>query len=185
MKKKKNTVCKSFFKIKEINDKERIFKVGYKILEFGSFPGGWSKYILDKYKKIFLVSVDLKKSKKLDKKRHFFIKLNIFDKKIINKIKNIYKKKFDIIISDVCPNITGIKLFDKQNFISIIKRLHFLSVFFLKKKKNMIFKILSEGFEKKIRNIFCNFEKIKFLRLKFKKKRSSEMFVYLKKKNEL
>lgn len=178
----KKKISRSYFKLKEIDEKLNIFYNINSVLELGCFPGGWTQYILENYKKINLISIDIKPKPKEFFKNSFYIKIDAFNKNIIRYIKLLQKKKFDLIISDICPNITGIKLVDKQKIISIISRIDYISRKLLKKKGNLIFKILSEGLEKKISCIFYYFKSIKFIRLKFKKKRSSESFVYLNEK---
>ncbi|UOQ33091.1 Ribosomal RNA large subunit methyltransferase E [Candidatus Vidania fulgoroideae] len=172
----KKKISRAYFKIKEIDKRTNIFKKERTILELGSYPGGWTQYILEEYKNIFLVSVD-RKEVFFKKKNFVFIKGNIFDDETIKKISKI-KKKFDLIISDVCDNISGVNIIDKGNFNLIIKRISLIGKIFLKKKKNLLFKNLIEGLEKDIRINFNYFDKVNIFRLKFRKKKSSESFIF-------
>ncbi|UOQ27873.1 Ribosomal RNA large subunit methyltransferase E [Candidatus Vidania fulgoroideae] len=176
---KKEKVSRAYYKIKEIDERKKIFLKERSVLELGSFPGGWTQYILERYKKIFLVSVD--KKKVLPKKNHVFIKGDILDDKVLDEILKI-KKKFDLIISDICENVSGIGTIDDSRSNSIFDRLSLIGKKFLKRGKNLLFKNLSECLYKEIKKKFNYFDRVIFFRLKFRKKRSSENFVFCIKK---
>ncbi|UOQ38016.1 Ribosomal RNA large subunit methyltransferase E [Candidatus Vidania fulgoroideae] len=177
---RKKKVSRAYYKIKEIDERESIFLKEESVLELGSFPGGWTQYILERYKKIFLVSID-KKEVFFKKKKHIFIKGDILDNKVLDEILKI-KKKFDLIISDVCINVSGINIIDSSKSNLVFERISLIGRKFLKRGKNLLFKNLSECLYKTIKKKFNYFDRIKFFRLKFRKKRSSENFVFCIKK---
>ncbi len=115
-----------------------------------------------------------------------FIKGDICNIKTINKIiKKTKLYKINSIISDISPNISGIKEIDNPKYKNIIK-----SIIYLCKKKlfingNLIIKIfLGENFSyilKKIKNIF---KKINIYKPKCSYKWSKEIYIIaLKYKN--
>lgn len=110
---------RSWFKLKEIDEKNNIFKLGMKVIDLGSFPGGWSKYAISKVGlKGSVISFDKKFMNKI--KGVNFIQGDINKKDILNKILN-FKKKIHVLISDMSPNISGIKFVDDIKIIKLIK----------------------------------------------------------------
>ena len=57
--KQKGYRSRASFKILEINDKFKIFKKGFKVLDLGSAPGGWSQVISEKVGKDNILAVDI------------------------------------------------------------------------------------------------------------------------------
>ncbi|WP_343189320.1 RlmE family RNA methyltransferase [Buchnera aphidicola] len=110
---------RSWFKLKEIDKKNNIFKSGMKVIDLGSFPGGWSKYVISKVGfKGLVIAVDKKFMNVI--KGVNFIQGDINKKDILNKILS-FKKKIHVLISDMSPNISGIKFVDDIKIIKLIK----------------------------------------------------------------
>ncbi len=134
LKNKKKIISRSYFKLKEINQNYHIIKKNDNIIDLGCYPGGWTQYLIKKKKKLGKIfSCDIKPINKKIKTK--FISGNICKKKIFNKIIKYTKKyKINNILSDISPNITGIKEIDNPKFKKIIKTILNLCKIKLKKK---------------------------------------------------
>ena len=53
--------ARSVYKLIEINDKFKIFKVGLTVIDIGAAPGSWSQYASKTIQNGKLISIDLKK----------------------------------------------------------------------------------------------------------------------------
>ena len=51
---------RAVYKLQEINDKYKILKNGLSVIDIGAAPGGWSQFVIQKYKNCKLLSIDLK-----------------------------------------------------------------------------------------------------------------------------
>ncbi len=135
LKKKKKIISRSWFKLQEINTSFNIIKKKDNIIDLGCSPGGWTQYLTQKKKntgKIF--SCDIKPINK--NLKTIFILGNICKKKIFNKIiKKTSRYKINNILSDISPNISGIKEIDNPKFKKIIKTILNLCKLKLKKKE--------------------------------------------------
>ena len=98
------------YKIQEIDNKFKIFKNGYSIIDLGAAPGSWSQFIIKNYKNTKIVAVDLKHIEKLD--NVFLIKGDFTDAIFQQKIRSNFNDKADVIISDMAVNTTGNKNVD-------------------------------------------------------------------------
>ena len=80
------------------------------ILDLGAAPGSWSQFIVNNFKNIKLVSIDIKK---FDKIENVFQITGDFTEEIYKqKILNFFKNKIDLVVSDMAVNTTGNKNLD-------------------------------------------------------------------------
>ena len=148
---KNGFVSRSAYKLIEIEKKFKVIKSSNVILELGSSPGGWTQVILnsknyDNYKLICIDKIDPKISLK---NNIIFIKED-FNKKIgiIDKIKKIYKYRFDLILSDMAPNSTGHNKTDHLKIMQMADDIvEFISEF-LNNDGKLVIKILQGSGEK-------------------------------------
>ena len=104
-------VSRSAYKLIEIENKFHLILNSKNILELGSSPGGWSQVAKKEIRDGKMLSVDLKFMKKINGVD--FIKGDFLDREVCDKIINyFYKKKIDIILSDMAANTTGNKDLD-------------------------------------------------------------------------
>ncbi len=101
---------RAIYKLEEINDKFKILHNGMSILDLGAAPGSWSQFIVNNFKNIKLVSIDIKK---FDKIENVFQITGDFTEEIYKqKILNFFKNKIDLVVSDMAVNTTGNKNLD-------------------------------------------------------------------------
>ena len=101
---------RAVYKLQEINEKFKILKNGMSIIDLGAAPGSWSQFVISKFKNLKLVSIDLKKMKKIEKT--FQIEGDFNDEKHQRKIIDYFGEKIDLVMSDMAVNTTGNKNID-------------------------------------------------------------------------
>ena len=101
---------RSAFKLIELNSKFKFLKNGIKLLDAGSFPGGWSQVAAEKIKNGKILSIDKKKIKEV--KYVKFITGDFLEKKSKAIITEYFNSSIDVILSDMSPNTTGNKNLD-------------------------------------------------------------------------
>ena len=102
--------ARSVYKLIEINEKFKIFKNGISVIDLGASPGSWSQYIEKIVKSGRLVSIDLKDMEEIN--NTIQIKGDFTQLESQEKIKNFFKSKVDVVVSDMAVNTTGIKDID-------------------------------------------------------------------------
>ncbi len=94
------------FKLKQIQEKFTVFKIGDIVLDVGAAPGGWSQ-IATEFVGIpgRVYAVDLDFIEPID----FVISIqgDITDRKTHERLKTLIGEPVDIIISDLSPKVTG------------------------------------------------------------------------------
>ncbi len=179
--KKEGYRARSSYKLKQIQKKFNIIKRGDSVLDLGCAPGGWSqvsKEIVGKEGKV--VGVDILPVKKLED--IIFIKGDMTEDETIDEIRKISSvDKFDVVISDMSPDISGNYDMDQARSIYLcIKALNTAEVF-LKENGHFVCK----AFEGKDLNDFISdikskFKTIKRFNPKASRKSSSEIYVVAK-----
>lgn len=108
---------RAWFKLEEINTKNNIFHLNMNVLDLGSAPGSWSEYILQKIgPRGFLVACDKLSMKPIHGIK--FIQGDIQDVLIFNKL--LLYNNMQVVLSDLSPNISGIKCSDIYNIMKLL-----------------------------------------------------------------
>ncbi|MDA9606219.1 RlmE family RNA methyltransferase [Candidatus Pelagibacter sp.] len=171
--------ARSAYKLIEIDEKFKILKNGISVIDLGASPGSWSQYIARKVKSGRLVSIDIKGMEEID--NTIQIKGDFTDLDYQKKIKDLFKSKVDVVVSDMAVNTTGIKDIDAiytgelameaMNFSKemLVKEGRFVSKVFLGSSFN---EIVALG--KKL------FKEVKVFKPKSSRKESKESFIICK-----
>ena len=101
---------RAVYKLKEIDEKFKIFNQVNSLVDLGAAPGSWSQYASNKIKSEKIVSIDLIKFEKI-KNTHQIIG-DFTDENYKKEIKEYFDSKIDLVISDMAVNTTGIKNID-------------------------------------------------------------------------
>ena len=149
---------RAWFKLDFIQKKFKLFHPGNRILDLGSYPGGWSQYVQDKIQphgKVFAVDKVLMQPIQGVQ----FIQVSILDKKnFYSKLRFLGEKKVNCVISDASPNITGINVIDISNVLFLTNRVIEICKFLLKYQGNLVLKVFQgsgyQSFVEKIRFFF-------------------------------
>ena len=104
---------RAVYKLKEIDEKFKIFKNGNSIIDLGAAPGSWSQYVSKKVKHAKILSIDLLDFEKIEK--IYQIKGDFTDDVSKKKIKDYYSSEVDVVMSDMAVNTTGNKNLDSIN----------------------------------------------------------------------
>lgn len=112
---------RAVFKIKEIDEQDNLLKAGMVVVDLGSAPGGWSQYIARKYAdKCTIIAVDLLDMDPITNVD--FVKGDFQDQAILEQLDSILAgRPIDLVISDMAPNITGIRSADEAQFESLLE----------------------------------------------------------------
>ena len=166
------------YKLIEIDKKYKIIKSGITAVDMGAAPGGWSQVLSKKIglngKIIGIDLLDVTPIKGIDFIQGDFTQEEVL-RKMIDKLKN---KPVDLVISDMAPNISGIKMVDQQRAINLNE----LALDFAKKhlKQNGFFLVKSFvgiDFEEYVKNLRACFKKVFKIKPDSSRSRSSEIFL--------
>tara|TARA_B100000959_G_scaffold40103_5_gene39459 strand:+ start:13721 stop:14335 length:615 start_codon:yes stop_codon:yes gene_type:complete len=169
------------FKLKEINSKESLLNKGMSVLDLGSFPGGWtqvSKECVGNRGKV--VGVDIKEIVKINECLFIHKSIDKLTKEDFNKFEPILP--FDLVLSDMAPNISGIRERDNAQMIYLIDKTLFAIDAFLKVGGSAVIKVFQgESLDYTREALIDRFKKIKVFKPKSSRSNSKETYIIGKK----
>ena len=181
--KKRGYRSRAAFKLIQINQKFQIFANCKNVLDLGSFPGGWLQVTRELTKPgCKILGIDKLKIRNIQK-INFFQK-DIFEDSTIQMINLFFKKKIDLVLSDMSPNASGNKNVDHLKIISLADKVLELSKDILKSDKYLVIKIFQGGAQGQLlENLKKNFTSLKYFKPKASRKESAETYLICKKIN--
>ena len=171
--------ARSAYKLIEINEKFKIFKGGINVIDIGAAPGSWSQYVSKIVKNGKIISIDLKHMEKI--KNTVQIKGDFTQEKIQNLIKKHLNNKFDVVMSDMAVNTTGIKNIDAIQTGELCKEAMIFSKEVISEKGYFISKIfMGSSFNEIVALGKKIFKEVKVFKPKSSRKDSKESFIICK-----
>ena len=177
--KKENFLARSVYKLEEIDERFKIIKKDDQIIDLGYHPGSWIQYTAEKIGKNGLViGSDIKE---INNKLLNLPNVRLFQKDVFT-IENMLElgvsDQFDVVLSDMAPNTTGIQSVDQIRSLNLVEMVFSLLPRFLKPGGNLVIKV----FESNDAQVFLktqkkHFEELHNLRPKSVRSVSKEYFV--------
>jgi len=112
---------RSAYKLIELNEKDKLIRPGMRIMDLGSAPGGWSQVagrLAGAKGRVLATDIlPMDELKNVD-----FIQGDFTDEAIVQRVLDwLAGAKFDLIISDIAPNISGIESADQGRSIYFLE----------------------------------------------------------------
>ena len=172
--------ARSAYKLIEIDKKFKIFKNGMFILDIGAAPGSWSQYVSKAIKNGKIISIDLKDMSPINNGIH--IKGDFTEPDIQEKIKENLTKEFDVVMSDMAVNTTGVKNLDSIQTGELCKEAMTFSKKVISSKGCFISKIfMGSTFNEIVALGKKIFKEVKVFKPLSSRKESKESFIICKK----
>ena len=172
--------ARSVYKLIEIDEKFRIFKGGQNVIDIGAAPGSWSQYASKLVKSGKIISIDLKRMEPI--KNTLQIKGDFVDQEVQVQIKNYLKKGFDVVMSDMAVNTTGIKNIDSIQTGELCKEAMIFSKDIITENGFFISKIfMGSTFNEIVALGKKIYKEVKVFKPKSSRKDSKESFIICKK----
>jgi 23S rRNA (uridine2552-2'-O)-methyltransferase len=132
---------RAVYKFKEIDEQDSLVKAGMVVVDLGSAPGGWSQYIARKFgDKVTTIAIDLLDMDPIDNVH--FLKGDFQDEDILSQVDQLLDgRKIDLVISDMAPNITGIRSSDDALFESLLDSVLYFCEQRLKANSHLLVKL--------------------------------------------
>ena len=179
--KKQNYRSRASYKLKQLDEKYKLLKPHYNVIDLGAAPGGWSQVVCEVIGEEgtgMVVSVDLEYIKPIDHEAYIGVKGDFTTEEVQNTITEIIDGKADVILSDASPKLCGIKDIDNFRTFDLATAVMNISDNLLKKDGNLIMKAFQgEAYQELISQIKKKFRTVKTTKPNSSRKRSSEMYI--------
>lgn len=177
--KKDNYLARSIYKLEEIDKKYKVMQKGNRVVDLGYHPGSWMQYTARKIgPEGMAVGIDIRPLNKalLPLKNVKIFEKDIFDVQTTEDLGE--SDKFDVVISDMAPNTTGIKSVDQDRSLNLVEKVFEILPVFLKANGNLVIKVFdshaAQAYLKSQKKLFKEFQ---FLKPKSTRSVSKEFFV--------
>ena len=166
------------FKLEQINKKYKILNSGYRVLDLGCAPGGWlsvaRKHVGPNGKVFGVDLLDMDPIDGID-----FIKGDFRDPKIVEQIQERTEiQGLDLVISDMAPNITGVRETDQANLFELLELVQKFALENLKSGGNLLFKCFEGSGVKTLRSsLKQQFKRVTSFKPAASRKESREFYI--------
>tara|TARA_B100001250_G_scaffold286184_1_gene248195 strand:+ start:4906 stop:5478 length:573 start_codon:yes stop_codon:yes gene_type:complete len=168
---------RAVFKLEEILSKTKALKKNSLVLDVGSAPGGWSELVKALTPSANVYAIDLLPMDPIN--GVLFFQEDILN---IDEIEEIFllKSKFNLVISDLAPNLTGIRSVDEENIFELnIITLRAAVNYLCKSNGSFIIKTFQNSMLKKLRIEMENsFDLVQTYKPAASKSKSGEIYLY-------
>jgi len=154
------------FKLLQINKSYRFIKPGQRVLDLGAAPGGW----LQAARQVvgdtgFILGVDKQEITPLPYENVVTLNADVTQDGIVDEIHRVSGSGFDVVISDLSPNVSGVWEVDHARQIELARRALAVGRKMLRKSGNMLVKIFQgselKEFQKDMQASFRAFRIVK------------------------
>ena len=168
---------RAVFKLEEILQKTSALKNASFILDLGSAPGGWSELVKSLSPEVKVFAIDLLHMDPIN--GVIFFQEDILNIDQFEEI-SFLKHKFDLVISDLAPNLTGIRMVDEENVFELnILTLNTAVSYLRKDKASFIIKTFQNSLLKKLRiEMEKSFNLVQTYKPAASKSKSGEIYLY-------
>ena len=168
---------RAVFKLEEIQQKDRIFRPGQFVLDLGAAPGGWSEYaaqaVGDRGRVIALDLLAMEPVAGVE-----FLQGDFTERKTLDELLGLIgTHRFDLVLSDMAPNLSGMHSVDQPKSIYLAELAFEMARDFLVSNGVFVVKLFQgEGFEELVSTFRLTFQSVKFRKPDASRSRSSEIY---------
>ena len=167
------------FKLIELNEKFKFIKNNSNLLDIGSYPGGWSQVASKIINKGKILSIDIKPMAPIKNVR--FLECDIYDQNFEDKVNFFFRRKIDIILSDMAADTTGNKALDSIRTNQLCLEILKLSSKILKSEGVLVSKLFMGNDFIEVKDLAkSTFKEVNFFKPKSSRSESKETYLHCK-----
>lgn len=166
------------FKLKEILEKDKLFKKGLRVLDVGAAPGGWTQVISEMNDgSLKIWALDLLAMPPLPGVT--FIQGDLTDETVFERLwQAMGEEGVDLMLSDMAPNMSGIPAVDQARVMYLAEWVLEMSSQLVKPGGSLLIKLFQgEGYDAYLRDFRQVFEKVAIRKPEASRKRSNELYL--------
>lgn len=165
------------FKIEEIQERDRLFKPGYKVVDLGAAPGGWSQYattcVGENGRVVACDILPMDPIYGVD-----FLQGDFREQSVLDELLRIVgDAEVDVVMSDMAPNMSGNLAVDQPRAMYLVELAFEMCNQILKKGGSFVVKVFNgEGTEAYLRMLRSAFKEVKVRKPDASRSRSREVY---------
>lgn len=166
------------FKLMEIDDKDHLLKPGMLVVDLGAAPGGWSQVAAERTgKKGRVIASDILPVEPIEGVE--FLQGDFTEQAVLDQLLSLAgADKADLVLSDMAPNISGMKAIDQPRVMYLAELALELAGRLLRDDGAFLVKVFhGEGLEEFQRQLRTRFRTLKVRKPDASRARSSEVYL--------
>lgn len=174
--------ARSVYKLQEIDEKFKLFQKSFFVLDLGASPGSWLLYIANKVSMTGkVVAVDILDLNTKPLNNTIFIKKDVLASDFFDIFQSLGVCKFNVVVSDMAPNTTGLLELDVANCLELTQRALDIAIKVLAKNGNFVCKIFEgQGTDNFVKEAKKYFQMVKRYRPQAVRRGSKEFYLIAK-----
>ena len=166
------------YKLLEIQRRDMLFKPGMTVLDLGAAPGGWSQVAAELVgERGRVLASDILPMDSIANVE--FVQGNFAERQVLDELLNrLSGARADLVISDMAPNMSGIKDIDQPQVMYLAELALDMSKSVLKPGAYFLVKVFQgEGFESFRQELRKNFDTVKTRKPRASRSKSREIYL--------
>lgn len=174
--------ARAAYKLKEIDEEEKLIHSGSIIVDLGSTPGSWSQVVREKLSKSGdingrIIALDMLEMDPIAGVE--FILGDFREDDVLEKLaRTLNNGKVDLVLSDMAPNLSGIASVDAARIIHVCElALEFAGAHLLPNGALLVKCFHGAGFDEMMKQFRATFKEVRTKKPKASRGKSSEIFI--------
>jgi 23S rRNA (uridine2552-2'-O)-methyltransferase len=176
---------RAVFKLKELDEREHLFKPGMVVLDLGAAPGGWSQYVAERIGKSGkIIALDLLPVEAIPGVA--FIQGDFREEAVMAQLMaELAGRPVDVVLSDMAPNTTGTRAVDQPRAMYLAELALDTAREVLKPGGAFVVKLFQgPDFDAYVRDVRALFGKVSVRKPKASRDRSPEVYLVARSRKE-
>jgi 23S rRNA (uridine2552-2'-O)-methyltransferase len=176
---RENYLARSVYKLKEIEEREHIFRGANLVLDLGAAPGSWTQFALERMHspQARVIAID-RSTVKVSDRRVTIVQKPLED---VNLGELLNGAKADLVLSDMAPKTSGIHDRDVALSLEVAMLALDTAAEYLKAGGALVVKLfMGESFDEYLRQLKRYFANVRVIRPESTRKHSREVFFVAK-----
>lgn len=166
------------YKLMELDDKYHLLKPNMRVVDLGAAPGGWSQVAVERLRgsgKVIASDIlEMEPIEGVDFLRGDFTEDRVYE----DLCRMIGDKGADLVISDMAPNLSGVKGVDQPRLMLLVELALDFAIGILGRGGAFVTKIFhGEGFDEYVKLCRQHFKQVRIYKPKSSRSRSSEVYI--------
>ncbi|MBE2894218.1 23S rRNA (uridine(2552)-2'-O)-methyltransferase RlmE [Spirabiliibacterium falconis] len=169
---------RAYFKLDELQSKDKLFKQGMTVVDLGAAPGGWSQFVVQQIggrgRVIACDILDMDPIAGVD-----FLQGDFREESVLTALLDrVGEQKVDVVMSDMAPNFSGMPSVDIPRAMYLVELALDMCRQVLAKNGSFVVKVFQgEGFDEYLREIRRLFTTVKVRKPEASRDRSREVYI--------
>lgn len=164
-------------KLRAIDERDRVFRPGQRVVDLGAAPGAWSQYaaerVGDKGRMVASDILPMDAIAGVD-----FVQGDFREPEVLERLRGALGGRADVVLSDMAPNMSGIDSVDQPASMLLAELAHELAIELLEPDGVLLTKVFQgEGSDDLLRRIRGDFRSVRVRKPEASRPRSREVYV--------